>query len=273
MRSVEYDGKRLQTACRCRLKLPATYYMIQRQPPLPGQSLSGCGHDGASEDNREFRCFRPQLKPFVMCCGFPLVFLNLRSSLEHILVAKCTADHPQVMRMTRLSAKVRARILHDLGRFPQQHNETDSRGSGCKCECKRLFPPFLMFFAGRFVSSHTLPNMLFACWRCSKFPAGKFVQPRFPKSECDRPCGTIPCLRPFLATNRESLGVSDFRVSFSHPTDGFSSAMAISRVYSGGYHHEGLHIGFHVRLRHHLLRRARATHPKHSSEHRCLETP
>ena len=62
VRSVEYDGKRLQTACRCRLKLPATCYMIQRQPPLPGQSLSGCGPDGASEDNRKFWCFRPQLK-------------------------------------------------------------------------------------------------------------------------------------------------------------------------------------------------------------------
>ena len=33
-RSMEYDKKRLQTACRCRLKLPATCYMIQRQPPL-----------------------------------------------------------------------------------------------------------------------------------------------------------------------------------------------------------------------------------------------
>jgi len=49
----------------------------------------------------------------------------------------------------------------------------------------------------RYVSSHTLPKMLFACWRCSKFPAGKLVQPRFPKSECDRSCGTNPCLRPF----------------------------------------------------------------------------
>ena len=68
-------------------------------------------------------------------------------------------------------------------------------------------------------------------------------------------------------------GVSGFHVSFSHPTDGFPSATAISRVYSGGYHHEGTQIGFHVRLRHHLPRRARATHPKHSSEHRSLETP
>ena len=33
-RSLEYDGKRLQTASRCRLKLPATCYMIQQQPPL-----------------------------------------------------------------------------------------------------------------------------------------------------------------------------------------------------------------------------------------------
>ena len=43
-----------------------------------------------------------------------------------------------------------------------------------------------------------------------------------------------------------------------------------SRVYSGGCHHEDLHIGFHVRLRHHLTGHARATHPRHSSEHRSL---
>ena len=33
-RSMEYDKKWLQTACRCRLKPQATGYMIQRQPPL-----------------------------------------------------------------------------------------------------------------------------------------------------------------------------------------------------------------------------------------------
>ena len=74
-------------------------------------------------------------------------------------------------------------------------------------------------------------------------------------------------------------------ILFSHPTDRFPPppppspppAMAIaavlgwdSRIYSGGNHHEGLYIGFHVRLRHHLLGRARATHPRHPSEHRSL---
>ena len=73
---------------------------------------------------------------------------------------------------------------------------------------------------------------------------------------------------------------------FSHPTDGsplppppslLPQTMAIaavlgwdSRIYSGGNHHEGLYIGFHVRLRHHLLGSARATHPRHPSEHRSL---
>ena len=59
---VGIDKRRLQTACRCRLKLPATCYMIQRQPPLslsllPDQSLSGCDPDraGSSEVNRKFR--------------------------------------------------------------------------------------------------------------------------------------------------------------------------------------------------------------------------
>ena len=33
-RSLEHEGKRLQTACRCHLTLPPTCYMIQRQPPL-----------------------------------------------------------------------------------------------------------------------------------------------------------------------------------------------------------------------------------------------
>ena len=33
-KSLEHDGKRLQTACRCHLKLPVTCYMIQRQSPL-----------------------------------------------------------------------------------------------------------------------------------------------------------------------------------------------------------------------------------------------
>ena len=145
------------------------------------------------------------------------------------------------------------------------------------------------------MSSHTLPKMLFACWRCSKFPAGKLVQPRFPKSECDRSCGTNPCLRPIcqefgtlsfhsrcvcahaMRLGFQLVGIGSFFLGrFGFPCLFLSSnrwipsAMAISRVYSGGYHHEGLHIDFHVRLRHHLPRRARATHSRHSSEPRSL---
>ena len=64
---------------------------------------------------------------------------------------------------------------------------------------------------------------------------------------------------------------------FAHPTNGFPSEMAIatvlggdSRIFSGGSRHKGPRVGFLVRLRHHLLGRGRATHPRHPSEHRSL---
>ena len=58
-RSLEHEGKRLQTACRCHFTLPPTCHMIQRQPPrsltLPNQSMSSCGPDraGFSDSSRE----------------------------------------------------------------------------------------------------------------------------------------------------------------------------------------------------------------------------
>ena len=148
--------------------------------------------------------------------------------------------------------------------------------------------------------------MLFACWRCSKFLAGNLCNHGSQRVNAVV-CGTNPCLRPFVATNRESShaknlvhsvsipdvsvhtrcvwvsnsmalvlffwGVSDFRVSFSHPTDGFPQQRQSHESTQEAIITRGLQIGFHVRLRHHLPRRARATHPKHSSEHRSLETP
>ena len=136
------------------------------------------------------------------------------------------------------------------------------------------------------MSSHTLPKMLFACWRCSKFLAGKFVQPRFHVlSHICQEFGTLSFHSRCVCVHAMRLGFqhlgigsfflwrSGFPCLFLSSNRWIPSAMAISRVYSGGYHHEGLHIGFHVRLRHHLPRRARATRPKRSSEHRSLETP
>ena len=86
---------------------------------------------------------------------------------------------------------------------------------------------------------------------------------RCTNSFCVRITSTMAFVSPFLAV----FGNLCF---FSHPTDGFLSEMAIAAVLGGdSNHHEGLRIGSHVRLRN-LLGRARATHPRHPSEHRSL---